>query len=78
MSSSSADRRAARRQVTSVSEAARPSRGFWPSIVRIAAFEVVLLFALAGAFVAYLNWPSEVTFAEFPAAGKMPATQIHR
>ena len=50
--------------------AARRSRGFWPSIVRIAVAEVVLLVALAGVFIAYLNWSSEADWADFMAASK--------
>ena len=53
-----------------VAGAARRPRKFWPSIVRIAVVEVVLLLALAGVFIAYLNWSSEVTFAEFLAANE--------
>jgi hypothetical protein len=58
---------------------ARSPRKFWPSIVRIAVVEVVLLLALAGVFIAYLNWSSEATFAEFLAAngtGKAQATPV--
>lgn len=39
--------------------------GFWLSVVRIFLCEVVLLAALAGTAVAYLNWSSEKSFAEF-------------
>ncbi len=55
--------------------AARRSRGFWPSIVRIAVAEVVLLVALAGVFIAYLNWSSEASFAEFLAVSQAQTTQ---
>ena len=48
-------------------------RHFWPSIVRLAVLEVVILLALAGVFVAYLNWSSEATFAEFLAVSKAQA-----
>jgi len=41
---------------------------FWLSIVRIFVLEVALLAALSGAFVAYLDWSSEATFAEFLSA----------
>lgn len=67
---SSADHSAVQRAFASPSQATRPSRGFWPSIVRIAALEIVLLLALAGLFVAYLNWSSEASFAEFLAVSK--------
>jgi hypothetical protein len=49
------------------------SRSFWFSIVRIVILQAVLLVVLAGAVVAYLNWSSDVAFAEFLAASKMPA-----
>lgn len=68
--SSSADHCPARGQAAFVPEAARPVRRFWPSIVRIAVIEVVLLLALAGVFIAYLNWSSEASFAEFLAASQ--------
>jgi hypothetical protein len=55
-------------------EAAPRSRGFWLSIVRIAVIEIVLLLALAGVSVAYLNWSSEASFAEFLAASKALGT----
>ena len=71
---SSADHCPASRQVLVASEAPAPSRGFWPSIVRIFILEAVLLLALAGAVVFYLNWSSETAFAEFLAAGKVQAT----
>ena len=44
-------------------------QGFWLSIVRIVVLQVVILLALSGAFVVYLNWSSEVSFAEFLTAG---------
>jgi hypothetical protein len=47
--------------------------GFWLSIARICVLEIVLLVALSGAFIAYLNWSSEATFAEFLSAGVAPA-----
>ena len=48
------------------------SRSFWFSIVRIVILQAVLLLPLVGAVVAYLNWSSDVAFAEFLAASKMP------
>jgi hypothetical protein len=47
--------------------------GFWLSIARICVLEIVLLVALSGAFIAYLNWSSDATFAEFVSAGVAPA-----
>ena len=44
-------------------------RGAWPAIVRIIILEIVLLIALAGALVYYLNWSSEVALSEFMAKG---------
>jgi hypothetical protein len=81
--SSSADHCPACGQAAFAPEAARPVRGFWPSIVRIAAIEVVVLLALAGLFVAYLNWSSEASFAEFLAASQtrsgpsLPLNEVH-
>ena len=39
----------------------------WPSIVRIIILEIVLLLALSGALVFYLNWSSEAAVSEFMA-----------
>ena len=49
---------------------------FWPSIVRIIILEIVLLLALAGALVFYLNWSSEVAMSEFMAAGSHPLQAV--
>ena len=49
-------------------------RAFCISIVRIVVLEIVLLLALSGAFIAYLNWSSEVSFAEFLAASATAAS----
>jgi hypothetical protein len=47
----------------------------WPrfcfSIARVLLIQVVLLVALSSAFVAYLNWSSAKTFAEFLSAGSV-------
>jgi hypothetical protein len=51
---------------------ARDSR-FWPAIVRILLIEVLILLALSGAIVGYLNWSSEAAWAEFKAASQLPA-----
>jgi hypothetical protein len=80
--SSSADLCTARGHAAPPAEAARRQGKFWPSIVRIAVIEVVALAALAGVFVAYLNWSSEASFAEFIAVSKMqpaptlPVTEV--
>lgn len=80
--SSSADHYQARGQAAFALEASRPVRGFWPSIVRIAVLEIVALLVLAGVFVAYLNWSSEASFAEFLSVTKtlavpnLPVTEV--
>ena len=80
--SSSANYRPAYGRAAFAPEAARPVRRFWPSIVRIAVIEVVVLLALAGLFIAYLNWSSEASFAEFLsvtktlAAPSLPVTEV--
>ena len=53
------------------------SRAFWFSIARIALLEIVLLIALAGAAVVYLDWSSKAAFAEFLAATKVPSPPSH-
>jgi hypothetical protein len=68
--SSSADSCTARRLAALSVEAERRQRKFWPSIIRIVIIEVVALAALAGVFVAYLNWSSEASFAEFLAVSQ--------
>jgi hypothetical protein len=47
-------------------------QGSWPAIVRIIILEIVVLLALAIAFVYYLNWSSEVSVSEFMAADQSP------
>jgi hypothetical protein len=74
--SSSADDCPASVQATFAAGARRSPRKFWPSVIRIAIAEVVLLFALASVFVAYLNWSSEATFAEFLAASEADFTSV--
>ncbi len=44
----------------------------WPSIVRIIILEILLLLALSGALVFYLNWSSEAALSEFMAGGGQP------
>ena len=51
-----------------------PYQGSWPSIVRMIVLEIVLLLALAGALVYYLNWSSEAVVSEFMATGQ---PQLH-
>lgn len=81
--SSSVDYCPACGQAAVASQAVHPVRRFWASIVQIAIVEVALLSVLAGVFVAYLNWSSEVSFAEFLAASRsqpaasLPLTEVY-
>ena len=45
-------------------------QGSWPAIVRIIILEILVLLALAAAFVYYLNWSSEANLADFMAASR--------
>ena len=67
--------------VNDASSESRPNfwQGSWPAIVRIIILEILVLLALAGAFVYYLNWSSEVAMSEFMAASKaqVQATKVH-
>jgi hypothetical protein len=59
----------------------RPSRmGFdWPAIIKTLLVEIAVLVALAGGFVLYVNWSSEVAFEEFMNADKSSAAEAgHR
>ncbi len=51
----------------------------WPSIVRIIILEILLLLALSGALVFYLNWSSEVALSEFMsgASHSLQAVKVH-
>ena len=42
----------------------------WPAIVRILLVQVLVLLALSGAFVRYVNWSSDRAWEEFIAADK--------
>jgi len=44
----------------------------WPSIIRIIILEILLLLALSGAFVFYLNWSSEAAVSEFMTGAGQP------
>jgi hypothetical protein len=50
-------------------------RSFWPAIIRTLLVEVLVLLALSGAIVGYLNWSSEMAWAEFKAASKLSAPE---
>ena len=45
----------------------------WLAIVRTLVIQVLVLLALAGAVVRYLNWSSDTNWAEFLAAGEPSA-----
>jgi hypothetical protein len=48
-----------------------PNRGIdWPPIARTLLVQVVVLLALSGAFIFYLNWSSDVAWQEFIAASE--------
>ena len=46
----------------------------WLAVARTLLFQVIVLLALAGAFVGYVNWSSDVAFEEFVTA-TTPAPQ---
>ena len=49
-------------------------QGFdWPAIAKTFLVEIAVLVALAGAFVFYVNWSSEVAFEEFMNADQSSA-----
>jgi hypothetical protein len=48
----------------------------WPSIVRIIILEILLLLALSGALVFYLNWSSEAAVSEFMTGGSRPLQAV--
>jgi hypothetical protein len=51
----------------------------WPSVVRIIILEILLLLALSGALVCYLNWSSEAAVSEFMTGGSqsLQAVKVH-
>jgi hypothetical protein len=51
----------------------------WPAFARILSIQLLVLLALSGAFVRYVNWSSDAAFSEFLAASKSPppAAQPH-
>jgi len=46
------------------------AQGFWASIAQILLVEVLVLIALSGAIVFYVDWSSKVAFAEFLATSQ--------
>jgi hypothetical protein len=45
----------------------------WPGILRTLVVQIIVLLALAGAVVGYLNWSSDVNVTEFMAASQSSA-----
>jgi len=50
----------------------------WPAIVRTLLVQVLVLLGLAAAVVSYLDWSSDVVWAEFLAASKSSTLASHR
>jgi len=53
-------------------------RAFWLSIARILLIEILVLIALAGAVLAYLDWSSEAAWSEFLAASKWQSLEANQ
>jgi hypothetical protein len=51
---------------------------FWLSIARILLVEILVLIALAGAAVVYLDWSSEAAWSEFLAASKWQSLEANQ
>jgi hypothetical protein len=52
---------------------------YWPGIVKTVLAQVLVLLALSGAFVCYVNWSSDAARADFMAARKssVPEPKSH-
>ena len=62
-----------------VNQRPETTRGFdWPAIVRTLLAQVLILLALSGAFVGYVNWSSAKAFAEFTSATGSSAPDAKR
>ncbi len=48
----------------------------WLEVVRILLVQVVVLLALSGAIIGYLDWSSDAAWGEFIAASKPAATDL--
>jgi flagellar basal body-associated protein FliL len=60
----------------SFDHASRNNTGtYWSGIAGILAIQLAVLFAVAVAAIAYLNWSSNAALAEFMAAGKPSASE---
>jgi hypothetical protein len=57
--------------VPSLGNPRQPNRGIdWPAIARTLLVQVLVLLALSGAVIGYLNWSSDVAWQEFIEASK--------
>jgi hypothetical protein len=63
---------------TSDNQSPEHRRMDWPAILRTLLVQVLVLLALASAVVGYLDWSSEVSWAEFVAASKSSTLANHR
>ena len=60
----------------SFDHASRNNNGtYWSGIVGTLAIQLAILFAVAVAAIAYLNWSSNAALAEFMATGKPSASE---
>jgi hypothetical protein len=50
----------------------------WPAVIRILLLQMLVLMALAGAFVSYVNWSSEQAVFEFIGASEVSALVPYR
>jgi flagellar basal body-associated protein FliL len=50
----------------------------WPAVIRILLLQMLVLMALAGAFVGYVNWSSEQALSEFAGASEGSALAPYR
>jgi hypothetical protein len=62
--------------VQSPDNQSQQNRGIdWPAIVRTFLVQIVVLLALAGAFIGYVNWSSDASFQEFIEASQPSARE---
>jgi hypothetical protein len=63
----------------SLDNASPTNRGsYWLGIARTALTQILVLLALSGAFICYLNWSSDAARADFMAAGKPSVSEPNR
>lgn len=48
----------------------------WSAVVRILLIQVLILFAISGAIIGYLDWSSEAAWADFIAASKPSVSDL--